>query len=277
MALITTFRNTSYVTLVNQATKKQKYMLTISRKKALLPIKEYYFWENPVSQPQSDFFSIFIQSKKPLQGFIPFTTHLIDLFDKSDALYRSISKNTRYKIKRAERNCIEPTYDPLPTQKTITVFKDFYDRFARTKQVSACNNSKMSALAKRNALLLSYAKDRNGALLVGHAYIVDHYLGRIRLLYSASHFRNGFSPTERNAIGMANRFLHWQDILYCKDAGYKTYDLGGVALASSDLQKMAIARFKTEFGGVPTTEFNGYSSSNFFLRCLLPRLVRRFR
>lgn len=252
-------------------------MLTVSRKKALLPINEYYFAANPVSRNEREFLSVFIQAKMPLEGFTPFTSHHINLSDELGVLYNSISKSTRYKINRAERNCVEPTYDALPTQTTIGLFKEFYDHFAQLKKIAPCNDSKLTVLAKQNALLLSYAVGRNGAPLVGHAYIIDHDLGRIRLLYSASHFRDSLTTADRNAIGMANRFLHWQDIVYSKNAGYSTYDLGGVAVTSSDLQKKAIARFKTEFGGTPTTEFNGFTSSNLLLKRLLPTLARTFR
>lgn len=277
MTLITTFSYTSYETGTKKTPDNHNYMLTISRKKALIPIKEYYFSEDPACRSESELLTVFIQAKKPLKGFIPFISHLINLSDERDTLHHSMSKSTRYKIKRAERNRIEPHYDPNPTPDTIAQFKEFYDRFAQTKDLSPCNTSKMSTLGNNNALLLSYAVEPSGTKLVGHAYIVDQNLGRIRLLYSASHFRNILSTTERNAIGMANRFLHWQDILYCKTSGYNTYDLGGVALASSDLQKKAIGRFKAEFGGTPTTEFNGYTSNNYLLKRLLPTLTRNFR
>lgn len=252
-------------------------MLTISRKKALLPIKEYYFSEDPTRPGERDFLTIFIQAKKPLRGFKPFCSHLINLSYTHQALYDSISKSTRYKINRAERNRVEPSYDSFPTETTIAEFKRFYDRFAKTKALISCNSRKMGVLAENNALLLSYAVNPSGVPLVGHAYIIDKELGRIRLLYSASHFRDSLSTTERNAIGMANRFLHWQDILYSKNDGYNTYDLGGVAPASSDPQKKAIARFKSEFGGMPITEFNGYTSNNFFVKQFLPLIVRNFR
>jgi lipid II:glycine glycyltransferase (peptidoglycan interpeptide bridge formation enzyme) len=109
-----------------------------------------------------------------------------------------------------------------------------------------------------------------------HAYVVDSELERVRLLYSASHFRTSANSEERNAIGRANRLLHWHEIETLGRAGYTTYDLGGIPINDTDPEKNAIARFKSEFGGTHLIEFNGIVCRNALLRNGLS-FLRRIR
>ena len=93
-------------------------------------------------------------------------------------------------------------------------------------------------------------------------YVKDSSSGRVRLLYSASHFRARSDSGERNKIGRANRLLHWHEIVTLKDLGFGLYDLGGIPLDSSDQEKNDIARFKLEFGGEMLIEYNGVLPTN---------------
>lgn len=233
-------------------------MLTNTRTKALIPIKEYYFSERPEDTTHIEFVSIFIQAKQPLRGFRPFHSRILSLDRSTAIIERGLSRSTLYKIRRAERNGVMAYFNSDLRDPKLKEFKTFFDEFSKIKGLAPCNLSKLRGLARQNALIISYATNTEGMKLVGHAYVVDHELGRARLLYSASHFRQLQTPAERNAIGMANRLLHWQDILHCKHKGLIYYDLGGVATTSPDPQKRSIARFKSEFGGTDLVEFNGY-------------------
>lgn len=233
-------------------------MLTNTRTKALIPIKEYYFSDRLEDPTHREFVSIYIQAKQPLQGFRPFHSRILSLDKSTTILERGLSKSTLYKIRRAERSGVIAYFERDLGDPKLREFKTFFDEFSKIKGIAPCNASKLRGLARQHALIISYATTAQGTKLVGHAYIVDHALGRARLLYSASHFRQVQTSAERNAIGMANRLLHWQDILHCKNKGLVHYDLGGVATNSSDPQKRSIARFKSEFGGTDLVEFNGY-------------------
>jgi lipid II:glycine glycyltransferase (peptidoglycan interpeptide bridge formation enzyme) len=109
-----------------------------------------------------------------------------------------------------------------------------------------------------------------------HAYVADRDASRIRLLYSASHFRGTEDTEERNLVGRANRFLHWSEIQSAQEAGFELYDLGGLPINHNDPAKNAIARFKSEFGGTPILEYNGYTSRNPIVRYAIPTLQRLF-
>ena len=249
-------------------------MLTTTRKKALIPIREYYFSDHPAKSAPLELVTFFIQAKTPIHGFRPFTSRIIQLQQGTSQLAQALSKSTRYKIKRAERNGVSPVYDRSPDPSALRKFKAFFDAFARGKGIAHCSLSKLESLARQNALFISHALNPNGSPIVAHAYVVDQSIGRARLLYSASHFRSMGDTQQRNGIGMANRLLHWSDILFCKNEGLATYDLGGVSPNSQDPEKRAIARFKLEFGGTELTEFTGCISKSPLMQRLISTLQR---
>ena len=132
----------------------------------------------------------------------------------------------------------------------------------------------LQALGGSSALLLSSVSDADGNVLAAHAYVKDSSSGRVRLLYSASHFRASSDSGERNAIGRANRLLHWHEILTLKELGIELDHLGGIPLDSADQEKNDIARFKLEFGGKMLVEYNGVLPTNVVGKMLVP-LARR--
>jgi hypothetical protein len=162
-----------------------------------------------------------------------------------------------------------------PTVEDGRQYADFHDTFARHKGLPPCNRTKLGALSESSALLLSSVADADGRLLSAHAHVKDSSSGRIRLLYSASHFRAMSDSGERNKVGRANRLLHWYEILTLKKLGFRLYDLGGIPMDPSDQEKNDIARFKLEFGGEMLIEYNGVLPTNAVGKVLLPLARRR--
>ena len=74
-------------------------------------------------------------------------------------------------------------------------------------------------------------------------------------MYSASLFRRYEDSSVRNMVGRANRFLHWHDMLWCRNAGYAFYDLGGINLAGEDEETRRVTDFKLGFGGGPRPSY----------------------
>ncbi|MCO6430327.1 MAG: hypothetical protein J5J00_05650 [Deltaproteobacteria bacterium] len=248
-------------------------MITITQNKFGASVSDVFFAASPNAYQGGAAVCYFVQSETPYRGLAPFKTKLINLSLDEGALFAGISSGARYKIKRAEREGLEPQLITSPDEMQIKQFAVYYDDFASQKGLSACNRRRLAALSKLDSLALSWVKDKNQRALCMHAYIVDNELLRARLLYSASHFRAEQDSSQRNMIGRANRLLHWHEILKFKELGYRHYDLGGVAEGDSDPQKAAIARFKLELGGEPVTEFTGYVP-NSVLGGILLRLKR---
>ena len=74
-----------------------------------------------------------------------------------------------------------------------------------------------------------------------HSCICDDK--NIRLLHSCSEFRET-DTAFRNAIGRANKYLHWKDMLYFINQHKEKYDWGGI---SSFDTPNGIDKFKMSF------------------------------
>jgi len=183
----------------------------------------------------------------------PFPTLLLDLTQSKELLFAAIKKDTRYEIRRAEKNdgCVaEHITQP---RALLSIFESFYRAFAQQKGVVVPDFESLDRMCCAGKLVLTRIV-RGEEALVWHAYCCIK--GRGRLLYSASLFR-GLDSGQRNLIGRVNRYLHWHDILAFKDASFHTYDLGGWSPPESgDAEKQKINQFKEEFGGNVTIEFN---------------------
>lgn len=250
-------------------------MIAITRSKCGIPISDIFFANTLEEGASSTPLCFFQQSATRHPTFKPVQTSVIDLTASIEEISAPISKNTRYKIQRAEREGFTPRLVLNPTIEEGSLYAHYYDTFAKHKGLPPCNRAKLRALSTSSALLLSSVSDTEGNLLSAHAYVKDQEAGRVRLLYSASHYRAMNDSGERNKIGMANRLLHWYEILTLKNLGFKLYDLGGIPLDAADQEKNAIARFKLEFGGKLLVEYSGLLSTNLLGKIILPIARRR--
>lgn len=251
-------------------------MLSIVRRKCGVEINDIFFSPEPRRSTSHSPIAFFIQAAQPLPGFQRFKTSIIDLRQELSTLFSRISSGTRYKIRRAEREGVSTDFTQDPSDSAVEEFTTFFDEFARHKGLARCNAKKLVALKRQQALVITRARHITGRSLVMHAYVADRDVQRLRLLYSASHFRGTADTEERNLIGRANRLLHWSEIQQAKNNRFEQYDLGGMPIGQDDPAKNAIARFKSEFGGTPLIEFNGYTSTIPLVRQAIPALRRLF-
>jgi lipid II:glycine glycyltransferase (peptidoglycan interpeptide bridge formation enzyme) len=75
------------------------------------------------------------------------------------------------------------------------------------------------------------------------------------LQFSASLFREVADSGARNAIGRANRFLFWTEMLRCKEQGLKCFDFGGWYPGNTEQELLQINQFKSGFGGHVLREY----------------------
>ncbi len=209
-----------------------------------------------------------------------FSTLISDLTEDKSAIQAKIHQNCRYKINRAEREGVTGIYYGLnlniPFEK-LEEFVDFYNDFAKTKGLSLLSSKNLINYNKHNKLILSQGTLNNN-LLVCHLYIHDN--NRIRLLKSASLYRNDNDSRQRALIGRANRWLHLCDMEIFKDAGFKEYDWGGISL-NRELEN--ITEFKKSFGGLEQLNYNFKIALTFkakiyfFLTSLFMKITRKGR
>ena len=250
-------------------------MIAITRSKCGIPISDIFFAKKIEEGGSGTPLCFFQQAATRHPNFKPVQTSAIDLTAPLEEISSPISKNTRYKIQRAEREGFVPRLVMNPSIEEGSLYAHFYNTFAKHKGLPPCNRAKLKALSTSSALLLSSISDSDGNLLSAHAYVKDEEVGRARLLYSASHYRAMDDSAERNKVGRANRLLHWYEILTLKNLGFRLYDLGGIPLDSTDHEKNAIARFKLEFGGKLLVEYSGLLPTNLLGKIILPIARRR--
>lgn len=169
-----------------------------------------------------------------------FYTKVIDIAAPVDVFASGFDSNTAYEIRRAIKDGVTTAIET-----DLELFINFYNLFAQTKQLP-----KLGANFKsyRSRMVITKAVyDQQD--IVMHAYIIDSNLKRVRLLYSASLFRNEQSTQIKAVIGRANRMLHFEDMCLFKEQGYDVYDLGGYAYNTSNAALQRINQFKDSFGG----------------------------
>lgn len=180
-----------------------------------------------------------------------FYTIRIDLTKSINELYDGFSKETKYEIRRAERDGINVIYNYNERS-----FLKIYNAFAEKKGLNKITIDKLNSF--KNHLLIS-ASISNNEISSVHLYLCDGEIAR--LLYSA---RNIDCHLKNSEIGRANRYLHYKDILFFKDLNYKIYDLGGYA-DSDDENLVGINKFKLSFGGNIVEMHHYYSFLYYFL------------
>ncbi|TFB18911.1 hypothetical protein E3U55_11610 [Filobacillus milosensis] len=174
-------------------------------------------------------------------------TLVIDLNKSEEDIFSEIRKNARYKINRAaKRDNVQFCAIFSPTNQQIDEFVEFFNQFAKNKNIPKCIKGKLQGLRDKDALTITYVKDEDEKTLCYHAYLrTKEYCS---MIHSASaRFDNS---QIRSLIGRANRYLHWEDIKMFKEKGHKWYDFCGLFVDPSTDDELNLNRFKKEFGGI---------------------------
>lgn len=197
----------------------------------------------------------FIESTKRAALYKRVQTLCIDLDQEEEKLRKDMNRTTRYQINKASRDQLTVRHIEAPTSEDITEFAAFFNPFAEEKGIEPCREYKVKSLRDGSRLVISYVHHENGHKLGGHLYIADGV--RSTMLYSCSaRFKeNNIPPIE---IGRANRYLHWQDILFFKENDYHVYDFLGLSFDENNKEEQNINKFKKGFGGRVEINYNSY-------------------
>lgn len=187
-----------------------------------------------------------------------FITLVNDLTEDADAIKGHFAKNCRYEVNRASREDVSYIIKKPSdiTDEDITEFLTFFESFWESKGMKFEEYDSV----KRD---LSDFRD-NDALFIGigvvegqkaiyHTYVCDD--NKSRLLHSASLFRlqDTEETNKKGLLGIANRYLHYQEMLFFKNEGMTEYDWGGAGTTSDTIN---ITKFKESFGGEHRTYYD---------------------
>lgn len=178
-------------------------------------------------------------------------TCISDLTKSEEELFHLMSSSTRGHINRCIRKdvMISAYCHEADILTVLDNFSETYHGMFLEKGIpdKFLPLEELKAYAHSNSLLITTA-EIDGQPVQYHAYITDKT--HSRLLYSCSRFRSA-NDELRRLTGWANDYLHWKDMLYCKQQGIKEYDWGGI---SSFENPNGIDKYKMKFG----VEFREY-------------------
>jgi len=227
----------------------------ITYRSRFLTRSEVWFDEEPGDTRSSDWI---LYNQRP--GPVPraqcryFYTYAIDLTQSREELLARFNKDTAYKIRRARDRdkiiceCCDPG-DPAVLDR----FEEMYNPFAAMKGLLPLDRVRVESMASAGALDLSVAKDSQGNALVYHANYRNQH--RATELYLPSLYRQLSGSAARNAIGRANRYLVWSDMMRYQEQGLRHFDFGGWYPGTTDQALLKINEFKSGFGGQVIREY----------------------
>src|SRR6266496_2429825 len=227
----------------------------ITYKSRFLTRSELWFEDEPGDTRSSDWI-LYNQRPDPVPGAKCkyFYTYCIDLTQTSEQMLERFNEDTAYKIRRArDRDKIVCECCDVNDPAVIDQFEAVYNPFAALKGLLPLNRARVDSMVAAGGLDLSVAKDSEGNALVYHANYRDKY--RATELYLPSLYRKLSSSAARNAIGRANRYLVWSDMLRYKEQGLKYFDFGGWYPGTTDQALLKINEFKRGFGGQVICEY----------------------
>ncbi len=230
-------------------------MITVKRQKHGIDFYTVWFADRPI---EKNGIVAYHQASFPLNNSEEFDTLLSDITGTPEEIKAVFAKNCRYKVNRAQREDvrIRSMDNEQITDEDIDAFLRFFKTFWESKGSVFAGEEEIRRDLKEyrdnGALSFSIATVR-GEDAVYHTHIYDGT--RARLLHSASLYRlmGEEESDSRNIIGMANRYLHYMDMLHFKDMGLKIYDWGGAGRGEDVIN---ITEFKESFGGVPHKDYD---------------------
>ena len=185
----------------------------------------------------------------------PWYTILINLQKSIDDIWRDLKKKScRYEIKRAEKI----NHHIVVNKWDLHTYR-FIKRFSKRRNLPVISEQAFWELSKYGDMFVVVS---NNSVIAAHVFVLD-YPRRARLLISATADRN--DARNRYLVGALNRKLHWYEIQFFKEKGYRWFDFGGIELDPNS-KLYSISRFKMSFGGIVVKEYDLWISSSKLIR-----------
>jgi lipid II:glycine glycyltransferase (peptidoglycan interpeptide bridge formation enzyme) len=229
----------------------------------------YNYNEQPIKKIDVLRYKYVTERKEKAASLEELWTLLIDLEQPENELFSHMRKNTRYEVNRAKnRDNIEHTTlleRGETSEEKINRYIDYYNAFADSKNRSHIYFSDIEQFYTNGTFCVRSASIDNEPLTM-HAYVISDNTARLH--QSSSLFRNNHDGEYKNLVARANRFLHWEDMLYFKrTGGVRWYDFGGwyggEATNQSYREQLLIDQFKESFGGEKKREYSFIEPASF--------------
>lgn len=189
-----------------------------------------------------------------------------DLKESKEEIFNRIEKNTKYEIRRAEKEGATTVChfanDIMDNFDIIELFDKEYLRMYRIKGIKTSSvKDRIKKLAKNGSIIVTEGKVGN-CTCAYHVYIISNKT--VRLTYFVSIFREESKQCEsanidKNMVGRINRWLHYKDMIEFKNNGFEIYDWGGYDI---DEKLEGINKFKKCFGGTLAKQYSGKTTNS---------------
>jgi len=166
-------------------------------------------------------------------------TVVVDLTPSEDEIMHSIHKDARWGVRKAQKEGLEVRESADESDWSI-----FYEMYKNTLIEGGNDPKSLEFLKKTSDKLFLCFKDNR---VIGGAVIKTSGIENPRLRFNAS-------LKEYQSL-QPNNLLYWNCILWCKNKGYKKFDLGGWQInARGHLE--GVNKFKEKWGNVVYYEEN---------------------
>lgn len=238
-----------------------EYMIYYKKKIVKMAEIWYNYYEKPDRKADVLRYKYVAERKEKSASFEELWTLLLDLSKSEESIFSGIRKNTRYEINRAKNkdniNCITLLEKGEKNNEKIAQYIKFFNAFTESKNREPTEFADIEQFYNGETFCVRSALNGDDFLTM-HAYIISD--NTARLYQSSSLFRNSEDSEYKNLIARANRFLHWEDMLYFKKMGIKWYDFGGwfggEATNENYREQLLINQFKESFGGEKKQEYS---------------------
>jgi hypothetical protein len=166
-------------------------------------------------------------------------TSVIDISVSIDSITANFKTKLRGYINKGKRTEFEYIIVDLTLASNQNKIINNYNLFATKKGISLLNTNLFISYCNSGFMEATQIMFDNIPIAM-HVYLKE----KERVVLSYSFHLPNLEKFDGQFIGLANRYLHFLDILNYKEKGYLKYDLGGLTNDESSLRD-----FKLSFGG----------------------------
>ena len=230
----------------------------ITRNIPLLSRQDVWFYDNQSIKLKGNnlFYHAFSmpKNKNSVEINTVYTTS-IDITKSLEDIKGNFKKKLRGYINKGSRTEFQHNLLDLTNSKIQKKVLDEYDIFAKQKGLDSIDKKWFIACCKSKHMIATQIFFEHKPLIT-HVYLKDDERTRLQFSFHLSNV-NEYNGQFQS---LANRYLHWLDIIYFKDADFKIYDFGGIPMNSMP----SLKEFKLSFGGIIEKQYSYIIPSGFY-------------
>jgi hypothetical protein len=243
----------------------------ITRKTPLLSRQDIWFYDNQEIELKGNnlFYHAFsVPKDKNVVELKKVYTTSIDLTQSLDNIKGGCKRKLRGYINKGSRTDFQHKILNISDSEIQEKILAEYDIFSKQKGLESIDKIWFVACCNSSHMMATQIFFENKPLIT-HIYLKDNE--RTRLQFSFHHVLT-VNKYNGQFQSLANRYLHWLDIIYFKEKGLNIYDFGGIPIKSM----ASLREFKLSFGGIIEEQYsfivpNGFYAIVYKLKKLLKK------